>query len=61
MYRFARVISGYVNLSSLDVNNICCVQLWVDSDIAFKNHQFWLHHYKITEKLMSSLEGKSMG
>ena len=33
--RFARIISSHVNLSAFDVNNICCVQLWVGSDIAF--------------------------
>ena len=33
--RFARIISSYVNLSALDVNNICGMQLWVGSDIPF--------------------------
>ena len=33
--RCARIISSYVNVSALDVNNICCLKLWVGTDIAF--------------------------
>ena len=33
--RCARIISSYVNVSALDVNNICCLKVWVGTDIAF--------------------------
>ena len=33
--RCARIISIYVNVIALDVNNICCLNLWVGTDIAF--------------------------
>ena len=34
-FECARVTSSYVNVSALDVNNICCLKLWVGTDIAF--------------------------
>ena len=33
--RCARIISSYLNVSALDVNNISCLKLWVGTDIAF--------------------------
>ena len=31
----ARIISSYVSVSALDVNNISCLKRWVGTDIAF--------------------------